>query len=223
MAIIAFLIVAFIIHYLLIGPKEFNEEDKIYWFPLSQRIVHWGAAVTFVILIITGLIMIFADTFGGGLFVLISRYVHRIIAFLFIIFDIIIIKMWWKYYFTKTYDIKWLVLIGGYLHKKKIHVPAGKFNFGQKMWLIFSSLGGLIMFITGLVIILLAPDIKLLRLSIYIHNIFGMILVGFFMIHLYMSIFVIKGSIKTMIDGYKSREEAEYMHGFELNDDKNTK
>ena len=219
--VIVFLLVAFIIHYLLIGPKEFNEEDKIYWFSLSQRIVHWGTALTFIVLIITGLIIIFADMLGGGIFVLISRYTHRIFAFLFILFDIIMIKMWWKYYFTKTYDIKWLLLIGGYLHRKKIHVPAGKFNFGQKMWLIFSTLGSLIMFITGLVITLLPPDVKLLNISIYIHNIFGMILVGFFMIHLYMSIFVIKGSIKTMIDGYKSREEAEYMHGFELEDDKN--
>lgn len=215
------LLIAFIIHYILIGPKIFNEEDKIYWFPLSNRIIHWGAAITFVILIITGLIIIFADVFGGGLFVLTSRYIHRICAFFFIIFDAIMIKMWWKYYFTTTYDIKWLLLIGGYLNRKKIHVPADKFNFGQKMWLIFSTLGGLIMFITGLTIILLPPDIILLKLSIYIHNFIGLILLGFFMIHLYMSIFVIKGSIRTMIDGYKSREEAEYMHGLAIKDDKN--
>jgi formate dehydrogenase subunit gamma len=219
--LIILLLVAFITHYLLIGPKEFKEEDKIYWFPLSNRIVHWGAAITFVILIITGLIIIFADIFGGGNFVLVSRYIHRICAFFFIIFDVIMIKLWWKYFFTKIYDIKWLLLIGGYLHRKKIHVPADKFNFGQKMWLIFSTLGGVIMFITGLTIILLPPDIILLKTSIYIHNFIGLILVGFFMIHLYMSIFVIKGSIRTMIDGYKSREEAEYMHGLAIKDDKN--
>lgn len=124
--------------------------------------------------------------------------------------------MWWKYYFTKYYDIKWLLLIGGYLNRKKIHVPADKFNFGQKMWLIFSTLGGLIMFITGLAIVLMPPDIILLKISIYIHNFIGLVLVGFFMIHLYMSIFVIKGSIKTMINGYKSREEVEYMHGLTI-------
>jgi formate dehydrogenase subunit gamma len=77
------------------------------------------------------------------------------------------------------------------------------------------------MFITGLKIIFLPPDIILLKLSIYIHNFIGLILLGFFMIHLFMSIFVIKGSIRTMIDGYKSREEAEYMHGLAIKDDKN--
>ena len=215
-SVILLLLIAFFIHYLLVGPKEFNEEDKIYWFSLSNRIIHWGAAVTFIVLIITGLIIIFADIFGGGIFVLISRYVHRIIAFFFIIFDALLIKMWWRYYFTKIYDIKWLLLVGGYLHRKKIYVPADKFNFGQKMWLIFSTLGGIIMFITGLTIILLPPDIILLKVSIYIHNFIGLILVGFFMIHLYMSIFVIKGSIRAMIDGYKSREEAEYMHGLAI-------
>jgi formate dehydrogenase subunit gamma len=213
MAVIILAIAGFLIHYLIIGPKEFDEEEKIYWFTLGNRLVHWGAAINFVILIITGLIIIFADVLGGGNFILISRYIHRICAFFFILCDIFIIIMWWRYFTTKKYDIEWLMVLGGYLSKKKIVVPADKFNFGQKLWLILSSIGGIIMFITGFAIMLLPPDIKLLRTSIYLHNIFGLFLVGFFMIHLYMSIFVIKGSINTMITGYKSREEAEIMHG----------
>ncbi|MDY6821113.1 MAG: formate dehydrogenase subunit gamma [Deferribacterota bacterium] len=211
-------ILGFIIHYLIFGSKEFNEEEKIYWFNFWNRFVHWSVAITFVILVITGIIIIFADNLGGGIIILITRYIHRITAFLFIIFDILMIIMWRKYFITKPYDIKWLMMLGGYLSKKKKVVPADKFNFGQKLWLILSSIGGVILFITGIVILSLPPDVKLLQVSIYIHNIIGIILVGFFMIHLYMSVFVIKGSIKTMITGYKPKEEAEYMHGYALKD-----
>jgi formate dehydrogenase subunit gamma len=218
-------IMVFAIHYIIIGAKVFNENCPcVLVYPLFQRIVHWIAALSFVLIIPTGLIMIFGKYLGGGEFVRISRHIHAIGTVVFIIIFIPLFYIWIREMLISFRDdTKWLFIAGGYLKKKHIKVPAGKFNFGQKMWFWLAILGGFIMIVTGgamyfqdfnfaILHQLKLDQIDLLRISAIVHNFMGMAILALFITHLYMSLFAIKGSLQSMITGYKSVHELKYLH-----------
>lgn len=76
----------FFIHYLVIGPMVFSHDrKKIYIFTLFNRIVHTIAGISFILLIPTGLVMMFGSAFGGGSFVVVCKEVHAISTLLFLI------------------------------------------------------------------------------------------------------------------------------------------
>ena len=78
--------IAFLIHYLVIGPMIFSHDrKKIYVFTLFNRIIHAIAAIAFMLLIPTGLVIMFGSTFGGGGFVIACREIHAISTLLFIV------------------------------------------------------------------------------------------------------------------------------------------
>ncbi|MFB1643836.1 formate dehydrogenase subunit gamma [Campylobacter molothri] len=227
---------AFALHYMVIGPKQFSHNGKkIYTFTLFERIFHFIAALSWIILVPTGLIMMFGSTFGGGNFVRICKNLHVLAMVLFIISIIPMFLCWIKRMLPASYDIKWLMIVGGYLSKVKKPIPAGKFNFGQKTWYYIAVFGGFLMIITGLFMYFVDFDsviiqnflgltqIELLRISAIVHNILGIICVVFFGVHIYMAVFAIKGSIHSMITGYKEEEEVYILHHYwykELEDKK---
>ncbi|WP_104740136.1 formate dehydrogenase subunit gamma [Helicobacter bizzozeronii] len=215
----------FLMHYLVIGPKQFkHSEQKVPFFTLFNRIIHWIAGVSFILLVPTGLIMIFGDFFGGGAFVRFCRVAHSIGCVVFMVAVLPMLFMWLKDMFFRLADIKWLVIMGGYFSKEKKPVPAYKFNAGQKMWFWIATLGGLVMIASGGILYFNTEDlstianffglyqISLLRLSALVHNFLGLVLVGFFIVHIYMSLFAIKGSLQSMIDGNKEEEEVQILH-----------
>ncbi|WP_420977814.1 formate dehydrogenase N subunit beta transmembrane domain-containing protein, partial [Campylobacter coli] len=54
---------AFALHYMVIGPKQFSHDGKkIYAFSLFERIFHFIAAISWVILVPTGFVMMFGAT-----------------------------------------------------------------------------------------------------------------------------------------------------------------
>ncbi|WP_104749935.1 formate dehydrogenase subunit gamma [Helicobacter cynogastricus] len=220
---------AFLLHYLVIGPKKFaHSGQKVPFFSLFNRIIHWVAGISFILLVPTGLIMIFGDFFGGGAFVRFCRVMHSVGCVIFMVAVLPMFFMWFKDMIFRLADIKWLVIMGGYLSKEKKPVPAHKFNAGQKTWFWIATLGGLVMIASGLILYFNTADlsaiagffglyqISLLRLSALIHNFLGLVLVGFFIVHLYMSIFAIKGSLRSMIDGQKELEEVKILHSLYL-------
>jgi len=222
--IIAFPII-FALHYFVIGAKTFSHEGKkIYVFSVCMRTFHWIAALAFVILVPTGLVMVFGNFFGGGAFVRSCKNLHAIATVIFALSVIPIIVMMIKDMFPAKDDIKWAMMMGGYLSKKKREIPAGKFNAGQKVWFWIAIPGGFVMILTGAFMFFLNYDltffsklfsttqIELLRVSAMVHNIFGMLIVVMFFVHVYMSVFAIKGSLHSMIDGHKSEEEVALMH-----------
>lgn len=214
----------FLIHYLIIGPKKFKHDGKKYYmFTLFNRIIHGIAAISFIIIIPTGLIMMFGSTFGGGEFVKACKELHAVATVLFMISVIPMFLMWLKSMLFTSEDIKWFVILGGYLSKEKKPVPAGKFNAGQKMWFWVCTIGGIMMIFTGVTVYVqdlnLAvltmfglSKIEMLRLCIIVHNFVGLIMVALFFTHLYMSIFAIKGAILSIINGYKEEEEVSILH-----------
>lgn len=215
----------FLIHYLIIGPKVFSHDGKkIYAFSLLSRVIHQIAAISFIVLIPTGFIMMFGSYFGGGSFVRMMKDLHGLST---ISFGIVVIPMfliWIKDMFLHLDDIKWLMIVGGYLSKTKRRVPAGKFNAGQKAWYWIATLGGMVMILTGAAMYFLdfniaminditgLSQIDLLRASAIIHAVVGLAVVALFFTHVYMAAFAIKGAIHSIITGYKEEEEVEYLH-----------
>ncbi len=214
----------FLIHYLIIGPMIFSHDrKKIYVFTLFNRIVHAIAGIAFILIIPTGLIMMFATTFGGGEFVRICKDIHAISTLLFIVSIVPMFLMWLRPMLPSSDDIKWMMILGGYLNKRKDPVPAGRFNAGQKMWFWLATLGGFLMIGTGVAMyfqdfrldILVSNSISqidFLRASAIIHNVLGLAVLALFLTHIYMSVFAIKGAIHSMINGYKEEEEVEILH-----------
>ncbi len=214
----------FFIHYMIIGPMIFSHDrKKIYVFTLFNRIIHTIAGIAFILLVPTGLIIMFGDVLGGGALVRVSREIHAISTLLFIISVFPMLIMWVRWMLPTLDDVKWMMIVGGYLNKDKKPVPAGKFNAGQKLWFWVATLGGVIMIATGAAMyfqdfrldILVQygiSQIDFLRASAIIHNLLGLVVLALFLTHVYMSVFAIKGAIHSIITGYKEEEEVEILH-----------
>jgi len=116
-----------------------------------------------------------------------------------------------------------MMILGGYLVKRKQEIPASKFNAGQKMWYWVAMFGGIVMLITGAMMYVQdfnisflkninLNQIDLLRLAVIIHLSLALLITAFFITHMYMSLFAIKGSIDSMIDGCKTEDELSHLH-----------
>jgi len=136
---------------------EHGRSDKtITRFAAFERFGHWLLAVSFIILALTGLNLLFGryaikPVIGDAAFGFISqvgKYLHNYLAFAFIAGLAIIFVMWVRHNLPDKTDIKW-VLQGGGILSKKLHPPAKKFNAGQKVifWLVI--LGGVSLSVSG--------------------------------------------------------------------------
>ena len=209
-------------HFVVVGPKKFEESGrKIKVYSVFVRLVHWLAALSFTLLVPTGIIIVFSKFFGGDGFVRSMRSLHFIGAVLFAVAVIPLFFMWVLDMLPEEGDIKWVLVGGGYLTRKNVETGAGKFNPGQKAWFWIATGFGSLLLITGFLMYLRKPDfiipfvkyqIDALRLAAIIHNFAAVIVLAMFLVHLYMSLFAIKGSLKSMITGYKDEEEIKYMH-----------
>ena len=203
----------FLLHFIIVGAKKFSHDGpEILFFGAFTRFIHWIGAISFTLLVVTGLLIIFGSFFGGGAFIRYSRYVHILCAMIFAVDAVFMFLIWVKNMFPAPYDILWIFILGGYLSKKKKPVPAGKFNAGQKAWFWLATVGGGVMAFTGYFIWQLGPDLDTVRLYVIIHNVLGMAIVALFMTHVYMSLFAIKGSLTSMLTGYKPKEEVDILH-----------
>lgn len=216
---------AFFIHYMIIGPKVFPHDGKKYYaFSLYNRIIHQIAAVSFIVIVPTGFVIVFGDFFGGGTFVRVCKNLHGFFTIPFTIVVIPMALMWIKEAFFNMDDVKWMMIVGGYLSKEKKPIPAGKFNAGQKMWYWIAILGGITMIITGVMMFFMDFDsamirnltglsqIDLLRVVAILHNVVGFAVAALFITHVYMSMFAIKGAVHSIIDGYVGEEEIKILH-----------
>lgn len=205
---------AFFGHYMLIGQKKFEHSRAIKVFSTYNIIIHWCAAVPFVLLCLTGLIMMFGDKLGGGAFVRFARDVHAIATCIFAPFGLLMFLMWVKDALPKAYDIKWLLIMGGYLSQQKKPIPAGKFNAGQKMWFWVATLGGAVMVVTGAYMFFQPVGLDILRMLAIVHNIVGFAIIALLITHIYMAVFAIEGALHSILNGKMGEEEIAILHSY---------
>ena len=129
--------------YLLRGKIRIDGEKTgrtVTRFKSIERFGHWLMAGSFVILGITGIVVLMGrkfiiPTFGHEAFANIavaSKWIHNNIAWAFMLGLVMVFFMWVVHNIPNRTDLKWLA-VGGGLFKKGVHPPAKKFNAGQKL------------------------------------------------------------------------------------------
>lgn len=134
------------------GPSD----KKITRFKAVERFGHWMLAISFIILGLTGLNILYGRYFlkpliGDGAFGFITqmgKYLHNYLAFAFMAGLVMIFVMWVRHNLPDRTDVKWLVQAGG-LFSKKLHPPAKKFNAGQKLIFWSVIVGGVSLSLSG--------------------------------------------------------------------------
>jgi len=175
-----------------------------------ERFIHWSMATCFVLLALTGMVLLFGRNYlipligkeANANLALAAKTMHDFIGPLFIVF---LVLMFLKFVIRNIYargDLTWLLLGGGIIGKK--HVPSGFFNMGEKsMFWILIFVGGIIS-ATG--IILDFPNLNLMRelmlVSHLIHSISGMLLFTIILGHIYIGSIGMEGAFKAMQSGY---------------------
>lgn len=109
-------------------------------FQAVERFGHWLMAGSFVVLAITGLVVLFGrmvviPLMGHEAFSTIavgSKWVHNNISWAFMLGLVMVFFMWVLHNIPNRTDLKWLA-VGGGIFSKGVHPPAKKFNAGQKM------------------------------------------------------------------------------------------
>ena len=192
---------------------------RILRFTYSQRVVHWVAGITFVILGITGVILLLGRTLlipvmGNSAFGVIasfSKTVHDYIGPVFVISLVFLFIYYVRDNIFKLRDIQWFVKGGGMFGG---HAHAGRFNAGEKTWFWLAILLGIVVSATGLVLDfpIFGLDRETMELSLVIHGIAAIIVFGISFGHMYLATFGMEGALETMTTGYCDANWAKEHH-----------
>lgn len=190
-----------------------------------ERFVHWGTAMSFVILALSGLAILFGKhvltpVLGYGaaaMVLLVSKNLHNFIGPLFVVFLVLMIVVFLRDNLWDRRDALWIRKAGGLLSGE--HVPSGRFNFGEKSWFwIGVTLLGLTVAVTGL--ILDFPNFGQTRGQMQalnlVHGIAATLLMLLSLGHIYMGTVGVEGafgSMKTgLVDETWAKEHHEYWY-----------
>ena len=125
-----------------------------------ERFAHWLTAVSFIVLALSGLNMLYGryalkPVLGPELFADLTRlgkFAHNYLAFAFMAGLVLILVVWVRDNLPSRVDLAWLARGGG-LFSRHSHPPARKFNAGQKILFWVVVLGGLSLSVSGLALL----------------------------------------------------------------------
>lgn len=121
-----------------------------------DRFAHWLTAVSFVLLALTGIWLLWGrdlliPVIGPGAYAAVAlwgKYLHNFIAFSFLAGFLLMFVLWVRHNLPSRHDLVWLAKGGG-LFSRHSHPPARKFNAGQKLIFWSVILGGLSLTASG--------------------------------------------------------------------------
>lgn len=207
---------ALLAFYLAVGPirlKSALTGRLIERFTSIERMAHWTMAISFIILAISGMIMLFGKyvllpVFGHALFgwlAFLLKNVHNFVGPVFTLSIVVFFVMFVKSNLPHKSDLQWLKRGGGMIGKG--HVSSGRFNAGEKMWFWGGMVVlGLIVSASGLVLDMLVPGILYTRgnmqLASVIHIIGAVMVASASMAHIYIGSVGMQGAYSAMRTGY---------------------
>jgi formate dehydrogenase subunit gamma len=224
-----------LVFYLAKGPIKLHDPltgRQIERFSSVERVAHWTMAISFVVLAITGIVILFGKYIllplvGHAAFASITtigKNLHNFVGPLFIFALVIFITLFVKDNIPKSYDSAWLGKFGGMFSGE--HVACGKFNAGEKVlfWTLVVVLCT-VLSVTGL--ILNFPNWnqgrEAMQLSNLIHGISAILAMAMASFHIYLGSVGMEGALKAMKTGYVDETWAREHHEYWYNEVKEGK
>ena len=185
-----------------------------------ERVMHWLTAIFYTYCLATGLAFYTPHLFwlalvlGGGPT---SRFWHPVIGLLFLAGTIWMHSMWRRDMSITETDKRWLGRMSSYAKNEDELMPLSeRYNAGQKLYYWLMVYGAIVLLISG--VFLWFPELISFGAAwvrwvmILIHEIGALATIGGFIIHVYMSVFFVPGSMQAMTEGKVSRAWARAHH-----------
>jgi formate dehydrogenase subunit gamma len=209
------------------GPVRLHEGlsgRKILRFTLSERVIHWTVAISFCILGLSGLLMLFGKyvllpiigyTLFGWLTAL-GKNLHNFVAPFFIVSVAAMIVVYIRDNFPKWYDLRWFAKAWAFFARGE-EVPSGRFNAGEKAWFWIGVIGlSIVVSWTG--VILLFPNFDQSRAVMQDawiwHAGAALLYVAAALGHIYMGTIGVEHTYENMRDGYADENWAKEHHRY---------
>ncbi len=222
-ALMGIVLSVILLFYLLRGPLRLQEEPtgkKIERFSVFERTVHWFTVAIFWLLALTGLILLYgrfvlipilgAD--GFGITASACKEAHNLFGPTFLVALILLFLTFVKDNIYARGDMLWLLKGGGMLGGG--HVSAGRFNAGEKIWFWIAVLGGLVLSVSGLILVfsIFGQSREIMGLSHVLHGIAALIVISVSFGHIYLGTAGVEGTLGSMTTGYVDEAWAKSHH-----------
>jgi formate dehydrogenase subunit gamma len=226
--LVVLMLVALVVFYKWRGPMGLHSPlsgKMIERFSSFERIAHWTVAISFCILALSGLTMLFGKylllplighTLFGWLATL-GKNLHNFVGPVFMFSIVVFAVKFIRDNIPRAYDITWLVKGGGVLTGEV--VPSGRFNAGEKIWFWGGVIGlGVVSCASGLVLDFPNFDQTraLMMLANIVHVVAGLWFIMWASTHIYLGTVGTTGAYAGMRDGYVdetwAREHAQYWY-----------
>ncbi len=207
------------------GPVKLHERPTgrlIHRFSTTEQIVHWSTAISFCVLGLSGLILLFGKyvllpVFGYTLFgwlAALSKNLHNFVAPFFILAVLVMIFLWLRDNLPRAYDWQWFRRAHRFFLRGE-HIPSGRFNAGEKGWFWFGVVG-LSIVVSWSGVILLFPNFdqtRALMQDAWIwHAAASLLYIALSLGHIYMGTIGVEGAYGNMRTGYTDETWAKEHH-----------
>jgi formate dehydrogenase subunit gamma len=190
-------------------------------FNTVERAAHWSMAISFCVLAVSGIVMLFGKhvllpVFGYSLFstvALVCKNVHNFVGPLFILSVLVFIVLFIRDNVWQGIDALWIRKAGGLLSGE--HVPSHRFNFGEKTWFWLGVVGlSTLVGISGLV--LNFPNFEqgrsVMQIANVVHLVGSLLVMTLSLAHIYIGSIGMEGALDSMKTGYVDETWAREHH-----------
>jgi len=178
-------------------------------FSQPERWVHWFVAGLFMILGLSGLVIMFGRTvlkpiIGADALSIManaSLQAHNLLGPIFIVALVIMLVLYLKDNIYQNGDFVW-AFKGGFFSSH--HPPSWKYNLGEKSWYWLLFFAGGAISVSGVVLIFptLPGDVQGLQLSQIVHVVSAIALISASLGHIYLGVWGVEGALDSMTLGY---------------------
>jgi len=191
-------------------------------FTTLEMIVHWSLAISFSVLGISGLIMLFGKHLllplvGYTVFAwltMLAKNLHNFIAPLFILSAAATIVLFIRDNLPRAYDARWLASAWAIMARGK-HMPSGRFNAGEKVWF-WIGVVGLSIAVSWSGLVLLFPNFDQTRAVMQdawvVHAIAALVYIAMSLGHIYLGTIGVAGTYGNMRNGWTDEAWAREHH-----------
>ncbi len=205
---------------------------RILRFTWLDRVIHWSTAITFSILAISGLIMLFGKAvllpvLGYTLFswlAILAKYLHNFVGPLFSLCIIFLFVNFVRDNFPQPGDWLWIKRFGGLFSGSD--TPSCKYNAGEKLWFWGGAIVlGVLVSLTGFILDFANFDQtrRTMQIAHVLHSSGAILFMLGSLGHIYMGTIGMAGAYNAMKTGYVDEEWAREHHEYWYNEIKSGK